>query len=503
MTPLETLLARLPSAKKAGNGWSARCPSHDDKRASLSVSEGNDGTVLLKCFAGCSTEKVLQSIGLSLRDLFPPKADAPPTRNGKPPASGQTFPTAEAALAELQRRHGKISASWTYCDANGEPVGIVVRWDKPGGKDIRPAARFADGWRVAAMPSPRPLYGLPELASARRVLVAEGEKAADAGRSLGLAATTSAGGSQAANKSDWSPLAGKDVIVLPDNDVGGEGYAEDVARLAHAAGATTIRILKLVLHAPNLPPKGDLADVLADPEWCGLGLGDAAEPADLAALLVRLAEAVEPWRPEETLGTEEALEAIEDLSYRAFPVDVLPEPIRGFVDAGARAIGCAPSYLALPLLTEVAAAIGNVRRLELKRGWSVPPILWGPPSARAARARRPPRSWSCGPSASGNAKPWNATPNGRNSTKPTWPAGKRQWRPGSATRTRPAIRRRSPTRPRPSGSSSTTRPWKPWARSCWRTRAAYSWPATNWRPGSVRSTTTPPRTRSARTQRTG
>src|SRR5262249_13595318 len=30
MTPLESLLARLPGAKKAGNGWSARCPAHDD-----------------------------------------------------------------------------------------------------------------------------------------------------------------------------------------------------------------------------------------------------------------------------------------------------------------------------------------------------------------------------------------------------------------------------------------------------------------------------------------
>jgi len=62
--------------------------------------------------------------------------------------------------------------------------------------------------------------------------------------------------------------------------------------------------------------------------------------------------------------------------YRPFPANVLPEPIQGFVTAGARAIGCDPSYLALPLLTAIAAGIGNVRRLGLKPGWHVPPILW-------------------------------------------------------------------------------------------------------------------------------
>src|SRR5262249_23795604 len=75
---------------------------------------------------------------------------------------------------------------------------------------------------------------------------------------------------------------------------------------------------------------------------------------------------------------------------RPFPVDALPEPIRGFVDAGARAIGCDPSYLALPLLTAIAAAIGNTRRLELKRGWSVPPILWTVVVGESGTGKTPP-----------------------------------------------------------------------------------------------------------------
>jgi hypothetical protein len=107
--------------------------------------------------------------------------------------------------------------------------------------------------------------------------------------------------------------------------------------------------------------------------------GDAAEPDTMRAEIESLTQAVELWQPEEA----------DDLAHRPFPIDALPDPIQGFVDAGARAIGCDPSYLALPLLTAIAAAIGNTRRLELKRGWSVPPILWGAIVGESGTAKTP------------------------------------------------------------------------------------------------------------------
>jgi hypothetical protein len=369
MTPLETLLARLPSAKKAGNGWSARCPAHDDRRASLSIAQCDDGTALVKCHAGCDTAAILAAIGLKLADLFPPKAGPTPTRNGEPASGGRTFATAKDAVAELERRHGKRANLWTYHDAQGEPVGVVVRWDKPTGKDIRPVAKHAAGWRVGAMPDPRPLYGLPNLAAARRVIICEGEKATDAAGSLGFVATTSAGGSQAAGKTDWRPLAGKEVWIFPDNDAPGRKYADTVGGiLAKLAPVPVVRVVEL----PDLPDGGDIVDWLE-------AHGDVAEPDAMRAEIETLAQAVDPWRPGEA----------DDLAYRPFPVDALPESIRGFVDAGARAIGCDPSYLALPLLTAIAAAIGNTRRLELKRGWSAPPILWGAIVGESGTAKTP------------------------------------------------------------------------------------------------------------------
>jgi putative DNA primase/helicase len=164
--------------------WRALCPAHEDRKPSLSIAEGRDGAVLLKCHAGCSTESIVNALDLSMRDLFPPSANGHTSRtNGKP---RQTYRTAAAAVKAMETHRGKRSGWWTYRNAAGVPVGVVVRWDRADGKDIRPVARHADGWRIGAMPDPRPLYGLPDLAAAPRVVICEGEKAAESGPVPGI-----------------------------------------------------------------------------------------------------------------------------------------------------------------------------------------------------------------------------------------------------------------------------------------------------------------------------
>ena len=63
-------------AKRVGGGWIARCPAHDDRKASLSIGHGDDGRWLIKCHAGCLLDNVLAAVNLTTRDLFP---DAPST----------------------------------------------------------------------------------------------------------------------------------------------------------------------------------------------------------------------------------------------------------------------------------------------------------------------------------------------------------------------------------------------------------------------------------------
>jgi hypothetical protein len=51
-------------------GWQALCPAHDDRHPSLHVAEGDDGRALLICYAGCSTEQILDALALRWQDLF-------------------------------------------------------------------------------------------------------------------------------------------------------------------------------------------------------------------------------------------------------------------------------------------------------------------------------------------------------------------------------------------------------------------------------------------------
>ena len=50
---LQKILNALRKVRPSGNGWTALCPAHVDRRNSLSIAQGNDGRVLLKCHAGC------------------------------------------------------------------------------------------------------------------------------------------------------------------------------------------------------------------------------------------------------------------------------------------------------------------------------------------------------------------------------------------------------------------------------------------------------------------
>lgn len=69
--PVERLLARLKGVRETGPGrWIASCPSHEDRSPSLSIREGDDGRVLLHCYAGCAPEAVLAALGLRWTDLF-------------------------------------------------------------------------------------------------------------------------------------------------------------------------------------------------------------------------------------------------------------------------------------------------------------------------------------------------------------------------------------------------------------------------------------------------
>jgi hypothetical protein len=68
--PVEKVLNRLDGVREFNGSWKALCPAHDDTEPSLSVSEGDDGRALLKCFAGCKNPEVVAALDLDMSDLF-------------------------------------------------------------------------------------------------------------------------------------------------------------------------------------------------------------------------------------------------------------------------------------------------------------------------------------------------------------------------------------------------------------------------------------------------
>ncbi|UJB19254.1 MULTISPECIES: phage/plasmid primase, P4 family [Lysobacter] len=162
---------------------------------------------------------------------------------------------AEPAMDDL----GPHTARWDYLSAEGELIACVYRYDPPEGKQYRPwdAKR-----RKHQAPTPRPLYNQPGMAASNEVVLVEGEKSADALIERGICATTSMNGANAPiDKTDWSPLCGKHVLIWPDKDKPGWEYAMQAAQAAFQAGADSCA----VLHLPDDQPLGwDAADAAED-----------------------------------------------------------------------------------------------------------------------------------------------------------------------------------------------------------------------------------------------
>jgi putative DNA primase/helicase len=75
--PVMRVLERVKKFSELSRGFSASCPSHDDRVNSLSISEGADGRALIFCHAGCDFEQILKALGLRKRDLFVQRKDPP------------------------------------------------------------------------------------------------------------------------------------------------------------------------------------------------------------------------------------------------------------------------------------------------------------------------------------------------------------------------------------------------------------------------------------------
>jgi putative DNA primase/helicase len=233
LSPLQQVLDALgDGARRCGTGWEARCPSHDDRVASLSINEGADGRVLLFCHAGCESHRIVGDLGLTWAGLFPESRDKPLMLD-------------DAVIV------------YDYHDEQGRVLFKVGRFSAP--KSFRPFHPDGMRWKIGQGNVRRVPYRLPEVISAvrenRYVFVVEGEKDADNLAKLGFVATTNPGGA-GKWQSEWGCyFADANVAILSDNDPPGRDHALGVARSIHGV-ARSVRIVEL----PGLPTKGDISD---------------------------------------------------------------------------------------------------------------------------------------------------------------------------------------------------------------------------------------------------
>jgi len=205
-------IARALKARRSGPGWMAKCPAHDDHNPSLSIRDA-DGKVLLHCHAGCGQRDVIDA--LKAKGLW---AERP----AKP------------------RR--KIIATYDYTNEAGHLLYQVVRTEPKGFFQRCPDSE--GGW-INRKSKRQVLYHLREVVEAPIVFVVEGEKDAETLRSEGFVATTNAGGAEAPWLPEFSEaLAGREVIVIPDNDKPGRDRAARIAR-ALIGRVTRLVILEL------------------------------------------------------------------------------------------------------------------------------------------------------------------------------------------------------------------------------------------------------------------
>lgn len=283
---LSEVVGRHLKLRRVGHEMVALCPFHKEKSASFTISDdkgffhcfgcGAHGDVVdyVERYHSITVQQAIEYLGgEKTYDPAPrqrPVDKSPPIVAAPTPSDHAPFVAGQKIRAWAPKQGGWATYLpdyvWPYHDASGYLVGYVLRIDTESEKVYRPLrpVRLGDEtvWATVGFESPRPLYGLNRLAPDGPILITEGEKASDAGRDLfpDHSSLTWSGGASAVSKTDFTPLAGRDVLIWGDADVPGEQAANDVAQKLLRVGARP-----LVMSRDLDKPRGwDAADAQAE-----------------------------------------------------------------------------------------------------------------------------------------------------------------------------------------------------------------------------------------------
>ncbi|MBW1955561.1 MAG: AAA family ATPase [Deltaproteobacteria bacterium] len=257
----------LPSVKSSGNGHlSAICPFHDDMNPSFSI-EAESGKYFCH---GCGKGGDPIHFYAKISDLDT-RRDFGKILNGI---------ASDFGIEGEAKPKSRMVKAYDYRDAEGNLIFQTVRMEP---KDFRQRQPDGKGGWVWSLKGVEPvLYRLPEIMAADEILICEGEKDCDNLASLGFQATTSPMGAKKWKDSYSDALAGKAIVLIPDNDTEGREHMVKVGQ-SLSGKAASIKWLDL----PNLPAKGDVSDFIES-------FNDKDTAAEQLAILIENAKPYEP-----------------------------------------------------------------------------------------------------------------------------------------------------------------------------------------------------------------
>ena len=285
------LEAELAAAGASIRGNAVKCPFHEDRHASAAIWRDEDGVWRVKCHA-CGVGGDVYDIralarGRPVGEILREQSDRRPA---SPPAP-KVYRGIEA-LRSAVAKSGAIGAEHRYV-VNGVLRMLVFRLATPGGKAFRQCSPCPGGFWMRAPEKPWPLYMHDIWLDMDMVVVVEGEKCVDSLWNLRIPATTSPSGAGKAAHADWTALAGRRVVLWPDNDEAGRTHMVTVAGilkgLTPPALVTEIEPMDL-----DLVEKEDAADFVLQCRAAGLDARrevlaalDKAKPPDRPSASVR------------------------------------------------------------------------------------------------------------------------------------------------------------------------------------------------------------------------
>ena len=284
-----------------------------------------------------------------------PTATIPSERNKPQFVPIVPVPDNAPAPPRSHPHYGEAQQLWCYQDAQRRTLAFTARFATAKGKVVLPLCYCRIGqnraqWTWRALPSPRPLYGLPRCAARPEapVLLVEGEKTADAAQRLFAAfvAMTWSGGALAVGKTEFHPLQGRDVVVWPDNDAAGRAAAVSLCHVLQGI-ARTVRV---VMPPSHLPQGWDVADAI--PTGC-----------DVQQLLHTAVPATDFLRNTEkasgTLSTpsDDMAEEISLHPWPVFPQAACPDFLGDFVRLATRNSEAHPAAVCITALVRFCAEV--------------------------------------------------------------------------------------------------------------------------------------------------